>query len=168
VQAQAAVSFFTTEHAKGKVLTYSAGSNTGATTGLVYEYMPVVVGGQLVISDKTSPNVLKPFFEFVNNTNGQPNVGGIIGACFGRQSIKNFGDWQTKVSYRYLERDAWLDILPQSDAYHGATSVQGLAFTFDLGISEREFMVVNVYSMDTLNTIKNRETLLEIEYNAAF
>ncbi len=64
------------------------------------------------------------------------NVGYIAGLRFGDPSVSNSGQWQVEYNYRRLERNAWIDILPEDDFLFGATNVEGHKASITYGIAK--------------------------------
>ena len=112
----------------------SAESNTGWDTGLMYDFNTIALGGEVGFNTGFSfiPYVAG-FGEYIYNPDSS-DYGWLTGMKVGHKKVSKFGQWQAKYMYRYLERDAWLDIFPDSDARGGATNTEGheVAFTFGL------------------------------------
>jgi hypothetical protein len=74
------------------------------------------------------------------------NWGGEIGGfTVGYQDIKKFGDWSLEYTYRRLEKDAWLDFLPDSSFYNGPTNVAGHRVKILFGLAKNTSFGLNFY-----------------------
>ncbi|KPF78554.1 hypothetical protein IP88_03425 [alpha proteobacterium AAP81b] len=73
-------------------------------------------------------------------TNATPFVGGNqgyqIGLALGTAKIKTRGDWSLNLGYRYLESDAILDSLTDSDFHLGGTNNKGFIVGAEVGIAK--------------------------------
>ena len=58
--------------------------------------------------------------------------------------------------HRRLEKDAWLDIFPDSDAGGGQTNIEGPEIILSYRLAEDADLVVDYYGVGTINgTINN-------------
>ena len=70
------------------------------------------------------------FGDFINNFgchNPGMNQGFVIGGYIGKKKIKDIGDWKARAEYRYIERDAIPDFMPDSDFYGFGTFTSNTA-----------------------------------------
>ncbi len=97
------------------------GLGTAASTGYRFEYN---VFDFLVSLD--SKKVLDFEFphgfyaDYINNLschNDSLNEGVLVGGYIGKKKLKNPGDWKARAEWRYIERDAIPDFMPDSDFY---------------------------------------------------
>ena len=86
----------------------------------------------------------------VNSATNTANTGYGAGIKFGSPSIANQWDWQFQYLARYLEKDAWLDALPDSDSYGGKTNAKGFELIFNLALTKNLTMTFDYYSMDAI------------------
>ena len=129
------VAYYQTASVKGYKLDYSAKTNTGAGMPVI-EYVCLNPSLDIKIPDVMG-YTLKVFGDYVTNSaTGSPvNQGNCVGIKFGSDKVSSKGDWELKLLQRYLEKDAWLDIFPDSDAYGGATGTKGMELIFSYGIT---------------------------------
>ncbi len=76
------------------------------------------------IGDYKFPHGL--FFDFIYNTSVNEdalNKGLLIGGYVGKKKLKNAGDWKASGQWRFIERDAIPDFLPDSNFYGFGTYV---------------------------------------------
>lgn len=114
-------------------------------------------------------NLLQLFSELVINTKANDQAQGMIsGIKFGDQKVKGLGMWQSTISYRYLQSNAWFDFLADSDAYGGNTNTKGFEIIVNYGLSEKVSLGVDFYLMDQITGVKNEEALVQFDLNAKF
>lgn len=123
----------------------------------------------LVLTGALKGKTFSPFMEIMFNMNeSHSNKGAMIGAKFGKSSLKKFGDWKSKVNYRYLQQDAWLATLPDSDAYDGNTNAHGLEVAVAYGLSSHTSLGVDMYYIDAIMGESDKEFLLQIDLKTKF
>ena len=123
----------------------------------------------LVLTTQLKGAKITPFAELVINTEeSEANKGGVIGAKFGKSSLKQKGDWKVKANYRYLQSNAWLDTLPDSDAYSGNTNSHGLELSVAYGLSRFSSLVLDVYSMDVISGESDNQLLVQLDLKTKF
>ena len=154
ISLKGAVSYYGFSGVKGKVLSGTAGTNTVRTNGgLKYEYNNVVPAMELAIKEpfkalKLDIPYLALFGEFVNNTasNLPKNGSGyMLGFKLGAEKVEKWGDWQLRYNYAMLEKDAVLDILPDSDRYGGKTGIKAHEAIFDYGLGKNTWLGLDYY-----------------------
>ena len=166
IKATGGLGLYFTKNVKGNTLDNSDGNNT-----VDKEFMPVVLSGQLDIHDTFGLELIRPFGEIVYNTNSPASdaeKGGIAGVKFGNKKVKGFGTWQVKASYRYLQSDAWLDILPDSDAYGGTTNSKGFEVAVKYGLTKAVAVGLDVYAMDKISGNSQKQTLAQLDLSVKF
>ncbi|RKX58413.1 MAG: hypothetical protein DRP29_06615 [Thermodesulfobacteriota bacterium] len=110
---------------------------------------------------------LTVFGDYVNNPDPSENNNGyLFGIKFGDKKVKR-GKWQVKYMYRYLEKDAWIDIFPDSDAYSGHTDVKGHEFAFTYGVGKNVTLGIDYYYMERIKGI-GRKHLLQLDWKIKF
>jgi len=135
------------------------------------EYVTVVLSGQLDIYDQLGLELIRPFAELVYNTNNPASnaeKGGIAGVKFGHKNVNGFKTWQVKASYRYLQSDAWLDVLPDSDAYGGETNSKGVEVALKYGLTKAVAVGLDIYSMDVISGSSEKQTLAQLDLSVKF
>jgi polyhydroxyalkanoate synthesis regulator phasin len=104
----------------------------------------VAVFGEYAQSDADDADKVVP-------TGDDENTAWIAGIKFGHAKVKKWLQWQFKYNYRYLERDAWPDFLPDSDFYGGDTNTKGHEFEFTFGINKNTTLGVDYYRSKQIN-----------------
>ena len=151
---------------KGTELDFSSGSNTTNPDGtLAKDYDSIVMSGEL--GCKTGL-VLIPFAalygEYVNNTDtNSKDSGYIAGFKFGHEKVKKAHQWNASAHYQRLERDAWLDIFPDSDAYGGETDSESYVFKFAYGLMEKVSVGTAYYYSKSLTGSSDQEDIVQVD-----
>ena len=110
---------------------------------------------------------LAVFGDYVYNPDpSEENNGYLLGVKFGAEKVKK-GRWQAKYMYRHLEKDAWIDIFPDSDAYSGHTDVKGHEFAFTYGIGKNVTLGLDYYYMERIKGTGRRH-LLQLDWKLKF
>ena len=95
------------------------------------------------------------------------NQGWLAGFKFGHKKIKERWQWQAKYNYRLLEKDAWPDLLPDSDFYGGSTNVKGSEIEFILGLHKNLTLGVDYYISEIDKTLpgegNREENILQVD-----
>ncbi len=119
---------------------YGAGSNTVNEDGnLVYDYDAIALDAEIGFKMPEQFGVVeyaKVFGQYVDSDAENENTGILYGFKFGSKKLKKIDSWEVKVNYRKLEKDAWVDFLPDSDFYGGATDVKGMEYELKLGLTK--------------------------------
>jgi hypothetical protein len=114
----------------------------------------------------------KIFAEYVKNlsdTKPDDNKSGyMLGFGFGAEKIAGWGDWQINYNFARLEKDAILDILPDSDRYDGQTNIRGHEFKLTYGLGKNTFLDFDIYRIQRLSSSKAPETLVQADWNMKF
>jgi len=58
------------------------------------------------------------------------------GAYVGNSALNGWGTWKLQSCFKVLERDSWLDILPDDDFYSGDTNTKGWRSQLDIGLAK--------------------------------
>lgn len=147
-----AVAYYGFSSLKGKTLDFSSGTNTLASGGLRYDY------DSLAVSAKAGFDVPFPiapyvsvFGEYIKNPDPSENNEGFLGGVqVGSRKLERLGQWNVSYRYRRLERDAWPDVFPDSDAFGGATNVKGHEGILKIGLAKYASLGFDYYSMEEI------------------
>ena len=108
----------------------------------ISDFLPyAAVYGQYVKSDVNAAQ---------NINNLDDDTGYLFGVKFGHQKVADLFDWQASYNYRRLERDAWLDFLPDSDFFGGGTNAKGHEFEFVLGVHKNVSLGLDYYNTELI------------------
>jgi hypothetical protein len=155
------------EHVKGSSPDedISTGTNTRVDGKLKYDYdsiNPLVVvtyspetvtGAQFAV--KVKGNYIYSF--------DSGDIGYLLGLVLGNPKVKAAGSWQVYYNYRHLERDAWLDVFPDSDFYGGATNASGHEVIAYYGIAKNVALGVDYYHAGAIQGDREPEDLVQFD-----
>ena len=150
--------------------------NTAPLTGLKYNYSSYGASGELGVKEPFGKKGLCSYFPYIGAfadfiTNPDPssdNDGWLVGGRIGYEKVSNANEWQAKYSYRKLEKDAWLDFLPDSDFYGGETGVKGHEVIFEYGLGKNVWLAFDYYRTENLYGTKKKEDLFQADVNLKF
>ena len=134
----------------------SAGTNTLNGANHQYDYDAVSPAFELAVKEPLGGIVpyLSLFGEYVNAFDPSDDSSGFAaGIKLGDKKVKKAGQWQIKYIYRRLERDAWFDALPDSDAYDGDTNVKGHEIALNYGLNKNITFGLDYYFMQPIKTL---------------
>lgn len=168
VQAEVAAAYYGYQDVKYTKLDFTPGSNTKypVTGVLKYDYDGIVASAQV---DIKTPVELVPytglFGEYAYNFDpDRDNQGYIAGIKLGHKKVKK-GLWQASYSWRRMERDAILDILPDSDFFEGKTGVTGHEFILTYGLFEKVDLGLDYYrSRDITTNIDENRAQVDVTF----
>lgn len=107
--------------------------------------------------------------DFINNiTKSGNNKGFIFGAIIGEETVYKQGQWQLEANWRRLDQNAWIDFLPDGDAYGGETGVRGWYIATAYGFFDNVYGGLSYYSMEKNRGRKNHENLFHADINFRF
>ncbi|MDD5465134.1 MAG: putative porin [Candidatus Omnitrophica bacterium] len=95
-----------------------------------------------------------------------------FGLKFGKAKVENWKDWQAKIIYSKVGRDAWLDIFPDSSRYSGKTNDQVVETQFDFGLGKNTSLTLDYYygwNLIKSNSASNAPAqVLQVDWNVKF
>lgn len=174
-----ALSYYSFEGVKDHSFTdWSAKTNTlrglasGTKSGtLKYNYDSYLLSGELGYKTPLSFMPFAALFtEYLKNTDGpgSNDTGYVYGLKFGHEKVSKKYQWQFLTRYERLERDAWLDFLPDSDTYGGQTDVKGAKYQFTYGLLNNVSLVGTYLNTEKLHGGSREEDLWQIDLNYKF
>ena len=89
-------------------------------------------------------------------------------ASFGYPVVNTGGAWRALIGYRYLQRDAVLDSLTDSDFHGGGTDATGYYFVGDYGLAERLWMRLRYLSANEIDGPRLGVDTVQIDLNTSF
>jgi len=166
------LAYYDFECATGKALDYTEKTNTVDSAGhLTYRYdcfSPSVELKRENLAGGTMSYV-SLFGEYVRNPDpSEKNQGYAAGLGLGVSKVKERGQWQLRYLYRYLEKDAWLDILPDSDFYNGRTDARGHEAVAQLGLFTNVSLTLDYYRAQRLTGARATTDLWQVDLSASF
>jgi hypothetical protein len=156
----AVAGYFTTK-IKGKP-TFSGRTTNTTTASSTYKYNYSSVNPSLEISMKEPFKTIPilgqyvPYFgvfsDFVYNPSPATGKSGFdYGFKFGSEKVADWGQWQARVNYGKLGRDAFLDIFPDSDRYSGKTNMQSWEANLEYGLAKNSTLNLNYHWGESLS-----------------
>ena len=99
----------------------------------------------------------------------QPMINGHqIMLTVGDQKIKRSGEWQANVAYKYLERNAVLDALTDSDFNLGGTNAKGFIVGGSYGVDDNVWLSLRWISSDQIEGLPLSIDTMQLDLNARF
>ncbi len=146
-------------------LDHSAGTNTTNDEGArIYEYNSVAGDAEIGFSLSNGLRLAALGQVIYNFDPDNDEFGWLAGAKFGSKKIKKLGNWQVVYMYRYLEKDAWLDTFPDSDAFGGYTGVKGHEVILTTGLARNVTVAVDYYYMKEINNTDIDEHTVFVDF----
>lgn len=142
---------------KGRTLNHSSGTNSLMDISpdpnkpnevLMYDYNSWGVDAELALNNIFMLPQIALVGEYVKNTDSdisEDDEGFLAGIKIGASKIKAPGQWQAFYSYRRLEKDAFLDVFPDSDFYSGKTGVKGYEVILQYGLKQNIILGLDYY-----------------------
>jgi polyhydroxyalkanoate synthesis regulator phasin len=165
--------WYLNSNVQGTDFKYSSGTNTRDADGnLVYNYTSLDAAIEVGIDHLPGPiPVVVVFGEVIKSDADNNNVGWLAGLRFGHY-VKKFGDWQLRYNYRNIQRDAWLDFLPDSDFYQGGTNAKGHNARLNFGLAKNVLLGLEYYYAEKIDyapgATSEPEQLLQVDLYLKF
>jgi len=188
-EANLGVAYYNFANMRGKTAgTYSANTNTrsmvGTTNKYRYEYQVLDVLFTLDNSKIMDIDFPHGFYaDYIHNPCAPLGNGVLIGGYIGKKRLKAQGDWKARAEWRYIERDAIPDFMPDSDFYGfgtwttysnplgqgtngipagGGTNGKGINLAFEYQLIKNTVLSLEYYWMEP---IKVSSTIAKNPYN---
>ena len=151
---------------------FSGGGNSTVTvegdTLWMYDYKATTLDVDLGFKIKGDfLEYVNVFGQYVDSDVDSDNTGYLYGFKFGDKSLNTLKSWELKVNYRHLEKDAWLDFLPDSDFYGGATGVEGMEVELKLGLTKHVSFALDYYNAEPIDG-DNTQDVLQADFVVKF
>lgn len=170
-----APAYYTFTQLKGNtVLEWVSGKDQGTTnttTGTypnkhyVYDYNVMNLGGELGFNTPfglTAIPYLGIFGGYAHNSDPSDNTDAyLVGFALGHRDVKKFCDWSIEYTYRKMEKDAWLDVFPDSSFYSGKTNVKGHRTKLLFGLAKNTAFGFNYYNTRNIIGDKRVENIYQ-------
>lgn len=125
-------------------------TNTATAAGNYrYAYNAIDWAGELGIADPFGIRAI-PYAGIMGGYLHNPdpaanNDGYLIGFSIGYREVKQWGDWALEYTFRRLEKDAVIDLFPDTSFYQGNTNVMGHRVKFLFGLTKNTALGLNLY-----------------------
>jgi len=101
------------------------------------------------------------------------NKGFATGFGFGNEKIDDWGKWQFQYVFSMMEKDADIDILPDSDRYSGRTGIRGHKASVQYGLGKNTWLQFAVFRYENIDAafMHNRKaptTVVQADWNMKF
>jgi hypothetical protein len=139
--------------------TGTTSTNTLRTGKYLYEYNAYAYGGELGFKNPFGSTMI-PYACILGGyiTNPDPprdNKGYLAGFNIGYPSVAKFADWNFEYTFRRYERDALLDIFPDSSFYSGATNTMGHRIKAAFGLTKNVSLGLNYYNTWAVRPVRS-------------
>jgi hypothetical protein len=137
---------------------WSSGNSGGYNTldedgNLIYDYNAFALDADVRFMDVLSAiPFIRLFGQYVVSDADSKNTGWLGGFRFGHPTIWERWKWQIRYNYRSLERDAWLDFLPDSDFFDGRTNGKGHEIQAHVGLAKNVTIGIDYYDTEAIDT----------------
>lgn len=155
----------------------SSANNTISSSKYAYRYNTPMVSGELGLNDPLGdafplyvPRIAL-FGELAYNPQPKDeNKAWMAGAYIGNTKVASKGAWKMTWAYKAIGRDAWLDVLPDSDFYGGATDTKGYEGILEYGLAKNITFVVDYYHTQRMSSLAppQPESLIQTDLNWKF
>jgi hypothetical protein len=155
----------------------SSTNSTSSAGGLKYEYNSVNPSAEVVMTGVPFVSMLGVFGDYVKSSEpSEKNIGYCFGTKFGAEKVAELGQWQVKYLNRKLEKDAFIDTMPDSDSYGGKTNMRGHEAILELGLARNTSILFDWYYTQNIASVANtraatgrmQEKLLQIDLVTKF
>jgi len=170
-----ALAYYVFGGVQGRSIDFSSKSNSlidpaDKDSGLLYDYDVIAPAVEIAVKNPMSGTVPHAalFGEYVKNSDPSDlNTGFLVGFKVGNKKVKKAKQWQFKYLYRELEKDAWLDALPDSDFAGGKTGYKGHELIAQAGIKKNAVFAIDYYRTEEINGSKEEE-VVQVDFNFKF
>ncbi len=157
-----ALAYYDFKNVKGSNMSvHSQGTNSTDAGGLwLYDHDSTAFDAELGFKISSFIKYASVFGEYVKSYADTDNIGWLAGITFGDEKVNESGKWQFTYNYRDIEKDAWVDWLPDSDFYEGETGTKGSEFEFVFGIAKNVTLGLDYYLNQPIDNPANKDMSL--------
>lgn len=130
------------------LLDNAEGTNTQVAGNYAGDFDSFGLSGEFGTTAVMGGKMFSVFGDYIKNSDNDEDTGYAVGFKFGDKKVSNRHQWQFKYIYADLERDAWLDIFPDSDRFGGLTGVKGNEFVLKYGLHKNVVFAVDYYDSE--------------------
>jgi hypothetical protein len=140
---------------------HSQGTNSTDAGGLwLYDHDSTAFDAELGFKISSFIKYASVFGEYVKSDADTDDAGWLAGITFGDEKVNELGKWQFIYNYRDIEKDAWVDWLPDSDFYGGETGTKGSEFEFTFGLAKNVTLGLDYYLSQPIDNPSNKDMSL--------
>jgi hypothetical protein len=152
-----------------KTTTHAGEWNEKSTYAWVYDHDSTSLETELSVKPDSFIQYASVFGEYVKSDADADNTGWLAGFTVGDEKVSESGKWQFIYNYRNLEKDAWVDWMPDSDFYEGQTGIKGSEFELTLGLGKNVTFGIDYYASQPIkNPGKKDMSLLQADLVVKF
>jgi polyhydroxyalkanoate synthesis regulator phasin len=157
-----AAAYYDFKNVKGSNMSvHSQGTNSTVAGGLwLYDHDSTAFDAELGFKISSFIKYASVFGEYVKSDADTDDTGWLAGITFGDEKVNELGKWQFIYNYRNIEKDAWVDWLPDSDFYGGETGTKGSEFEFTFGIAKNVTLGLDYYLNQPIDNPNNKDMSL--------
>jgi hypothetical protein len=96
------------------------------------------------------------------------NIGWMTRLTVGHEELKQFGDWNVNVGYKYLESDAVVDAFADADFGLGGTNLKGYLLGANLALTSNVWTSIRWLSSDSIAGAPYDVDVLMVDLNAKY
>ncbi|MCX5781389.1 MAG: putative porin [Elusimicrobia bacterium] len=118
-----------------------------------FDYNASNISLEAKMSDVYAGYCVKLYGDTVSNGDSKvtkDKEGHVYGIKIGDDKVSEFGKWELVYLDRYMETNAWLSKLEDSDSYGGVTNQKGYEIIFNMGLTKSLVLGIDYYSMDKI------------------
>jgi len=162
VSFKVAGAYYDFKNVKGSNMSvHSAGTNSTDAKGMwLYDHDSTAFDAEIGFKLPSFIKYVSLFGEYVTSDADNDNTGWLFGITIGDEKVSEFKKWQFTYNYRELEKDAWVDWLPDSDFYEGETGVKGSEFEFTFGLSKNVTFGIDYYLNQPIDNLSDKDMSL--------
>ena len=166
VDVKLAATYYSFVDVQGTALEFSAPfagvGNTLVNDVLMFDYDAISVSAELGLSKLLGEII--PYVgligEYVHNPDPDDDNDGYLGGIkIGHRKVSEGGQWQANFLYRYLERDAWPDVFPDSDFLGGSTDGEGFEITVEYAVIKHVTVGMDYYHSEQIDGDADQDLL---------
>ncbi len=172
--AKIAFTYYDFDNVRGNSLDGALGDNTTdtGTSLLTHKFNPLSGSAEIGFAEPFDLEVIPRialFGEYVHNPDpSDENNGWLLGFKLGDKKVNNRDKLQFKYMYAQLQRDAFLDVLPDADRYSGGTNVRSHEGIIQYGLNKNVMVELDYYHSDRINGPSLPENLFQASANLKF
>jgi len=96
------------------------------------------------------------------------DTGYIIRGQMGALKIQKRWDWNVSAAYKYVETDATLDSITDSDFHLGGTNARGYILTGSLGVAKDTFLSLRYFDATTISGPQDTNQVFQVDFQSTF
>lgn len=173
LDSKVSLNFYSPQGVENRTFDYSAGDNTTGANGLKSSYQSIGTSAEIGYKELFGglplgiDERIAFFGDFIHNLDDariKDHLNGwAFGFKFGNENTKKPGEWQFKYMKVKLEKDAWLDFLPDSDRWGGGTGVESHEVSVDYVLKKNIILGLDYYKSWDMADASNKEHLMQAD-----